>query len=396
MKATKIAALSSVFALMLLSGCANKAAVTQANGTNLGECSTVQECARLAKERQEALAQKERLLSAKEQKLAQLQEDLQKAQEEAQKCEKMQNTIKLPKSGLTLLPPEAEPGMCYGRVVIPPVYKTEKVRVVIDEGGERVVTIPPKYTWVEKKILVREGGEKIIPTPPVYKTVTERVLVKPETEKIVVVRPAKYKWVTKKVLIEPEHTVWKRGNALYEGTNNNILSKKFNPSTGEIMCLVKVPAKYKTVRQKVMVEPPVTKTVKIPAVYKTIKKRVLVKPAGTKVVKIPPVYKTIKVKEVVEPAKVVTKKIPPKYGYVTRRVKVRDIEYKWEPVICKTNLTHTLIRNLQRKLKKLGYYHGPIDGIYGPMTQRAVNQYQKDNGLAQGALTLQTCKALEL
>ncbi len=382
----KVTLLSSAFALMLFTGCANKTTMATT------ECKTVKECAELAKQRQEALSQKEQQLSAVEQ-------ELQKAKQEAERCkmskqQQNSNVVQLPENGMTLLPPNAKPGMCYGRVVIPPKYKMEKVRVLIDEGGEKVITVPPKYTWVEKTVLVREAGEKIVPTPPVYKTVTEKVLVKPATEKIVVVRPAKYKWVTKKVLVEPEHTVWKRGNALYQGNNNNVMSQRFNPQTGEIMCLVKVPAKYKTIRQKVMVEPPVTKKITIPAVYKTITKRVLVKPAGTKVVKIPAVYKTIKVKKLLEPAKVITQKIPPKYGYVTKRVKVRDIEYKWEPVVCKTNLTPGLVENLQRKLKKLGYYNGPIDGIYGPLTQRAVNAYQKDHGLAQGALTLQVCKAL--
>ncbi len=372
----KVTLLSSAFALMLFTGCANKTTMATT------ECKTVKECAELAKQRQEALSQKEQQLSAVEQ-------ELQKAKQEAERCkmskqQQNSNVVQLPENGMTLLPPNAKPGMCYGRVVIPPKYKMEKVRVLIDEGGEKVITVPPKYTWVEKTV----------PTPPVYKTVTEKVLVKPATEKIVVVRPAKYKWVTKKVLVEPEHTVWKRGNALYQGNNNNVMSQRFNPQTGEIMCLVKVPAKYKTIRQKVMVEPPVTKKITIPAVYKTITKRVLVKPAGTKVVKIPAVYKTIKVKKLLEPAKVITQKIPPKYGYVTKRVKVRDIEYKWEPVVCKTNLTPGLVENLQRKLKKLGYYNGPIDGIYGPLTQRAVNAYQKDHGLAQGALTLQVCKAL--
>ena len=379
----KFALYSGTLALLLLTGCANKTTVANA------ECHTVKDCAQLALERKKALEQKESELRS-------LQAQLQEARAEAQKCKSQKATgaVKLPETGLTLLPPDAKPGMCYARVVIPPKYEYKKVRILLDEGGEKVITVPPKYEWVEEKVLVREAGEKIVPTPPVYKTVTEKVLVKPETEKIVVVRPAKYKWVEEKVLVEPEHTVWKRGTALYEGENDNILSKKYNPSTGEIMCLVKVPAKYKTIRKKVMVEPPVTKTVKIPAVYKTITKRVLVKPAGTKVIKIPPVYKTIKVKKLVEPAKVIKQKIPPKYGYVTQRVKVRDIEYKWEPVVCKTNLTPGLVKKLQIKLKELGYYKGPIDGIYGPMTQRAVNAYQKDHDLARGALTLQTCKAL--
>ncbi len=382
--------MSAVALTFLATGCAQKSV------SNLPvNCSTIEECAQLAKQKEDELKKAQSLLAQKEQEVSKLQQEVQKCQKTS--VEEKPSALKVPETGLLLLPPDAKPGECYGKVVIPPKYKIVKEKVLIDEGGERVKVIPAKYEWVTKKILVREAGEKIIPTPPVYKTVTEKVLVKPETEKIVVVRPAKYKWVTEKVLVEPEHTKWVRGSLLHQTKQNlSVLDKRFNPSVGEVMCLVKVPAKYKTVRKKVMVEPPVTKTVKVPPVYKTITKKVLVKPAGTKVVKIPPVYKTIKVKQLVEPAKTVTEKIPPRYTYVTKRVKVRDIQYKFEPVVCKTNLTPDLVVNLQKKLKKLGYYKGPIDGIYGPMTAKAVDEYQKDNGFARGALTIETIKALGL
>jgi len=432
----------TVATVLLFSGCAHK----QTTASLPYNCKSVQECADIAKAKEEALSQKE-------QEVQRLQERLSEVQSEAESCRRMAEeareatyrrvsavsettstttettyaeegvdeegkpAVKISPRGLTLLPPDARPGECYARVVIPPKYKTEKVKIVVDEGGEKVVTVKPRYEWVTKRVLVREEGEKIIPTPPVYKTVTERVMVRPETEKVVVVKPAKYKWVTERVLVEPEHTVWKRGQALLGGggkvvltkgsgsatrsgttewDGDSVLDKKLDPQTGEIMCLVKVPAKYKTIRKKVMVEPPVTKTVKVPAEYRTITKKVLVKPAGTKVVKIPAEYKTIRVKEVVNPGGVITKEVPPKYEYVTRKVKVRDIEYKWQPVICKTNMTPGLIKALQRKLKELGFYHGPIDGIYGPMTQRAVEAYQRKNDLAQGALTVETCKALDI
>jgi Putative peptidoglycan binding domain len=34
---------------------------------------------------------------------------------------------------------------------------------------------------------------------------------------------------------------------------------------------------------------------------------------------------------------------------------------------------------LQRQLARAGYYHGAIDGIFGPQTQRAVRAYQRDH-----------------
>ncbi|MRJ02563.1 MAG: peptidoglycan-binding protein [Epsilonproteobacteria bacterium] len=391
--------IGAVAIAFVATGCAQKSA------SNLPvNCSTIEECAQLAKQKEEELAKTQALLAEKESEVSKLKEDVDNckrmamsASAEREEGVAQPNAVKVPESGLLLLPPDAKPGECYGKVVIPPKYKYVKEKVVIDEGGERVVTIPPKYRWVTKKILVREPGEKIIPTPPVYKTVTERIVVKPETEKVVVVRPAKYKWVTQKVEVEPAHTKWVRGSLLHQTKANlEVLDKQFNPSVGEVMCLVKVPPKYKTIRKKVMVEPPVTKVVKVPPVYKTITKKVLVKPAGTKVIKIPPVYKTIRVKELVEPARTVTKQVPPRYKYITKKVKVRDIQYKFEPVVCKTNLTPNLVVNLQRKLKELGYYKGPIDGIYGPMTAKAVDRYQKDHGFARGALTIETIEALGL
>lgn len=41
----------------------------------------------------------------------------------------------------------------------------------------------------------------------------------------------------------------------------------------------------------------------------------------------------------------------------------------------------TEVRNIQTKLKSLGYYSGSVDGIYGTGTQRAVKAFQKACGL---------------
>ncbi len=38
------------------------------------------------------------------------------------------------------------------------------------------------------------------------------------------------------------------------------------------------------------------------------------------------------------------------------------------------------VRQLQEKLSRLGYYSFPIDGSFGPITQRAVRDYQQKNG----------------
>jgi peptidoglycan hydrolase-like protein with peptidoglycan-binding domain len=46
-----------------------------------------------------------------------------------------------------------------------------------------------------------------------------------------------------------------------------------------------------------------------------------------------------------------------------------------------TNLTTTEVRTLQTDLMRLGYFHGPITGFYGPLTTAAVKRFQAAKGL---------------
>lgn len=53
------------------------------------------------------------------------------------------------------------------------------------------------------------------------------------------------------------------------------------------------------------------------------------------------------------------------------------------------------VREIQTRLSNWGYYSGSIDGIYGSMTERAVRDFQKKNGLsADGQVGNQTLAAL--
>jgi peptidoglycan hydrolase-like protein with peptidoglycan-binding domain len=51
---------------------------------------------------------------------------------------------------------------------------------------------------------------------------------------------------------------------------------------------------------------------------------------------------------------------------------------------------------LQTELTQIGYYDGPVDGIYGPQTVEAVKQLQADSGLPQtGFVDIATARALD-
>ena len=53
------------------------------------------------------------------------------------------------------------------------------------------------------------------------------------------------------------------------------------------------------------------------------------------------------------------------------------------------------VKTVQRKLKNWGYYSGSVDGIYGPATKKAVEYFQRKNGLtADGIVGRKTFGAL--
>ena len=355
----------------------------------------------------------------------------------------------------SLVPPNAKAGECYAKVLVPATYKQEKVKQLSQEAKTVIKVIPATYKVVEKKVTIREPRTKIVTVPATYKTVTEKVMVEPEKTKLVVV-PATYKTVTEKVMVEPEKTKLVVVPATYKTVTEKVLVKaahtewkkgrgeieKINNGTGEIMCLVEVPAVYKTITKKVLLKdastkevkipavyktvskrvvatPETTKEVKTPAVYKTVKKSVLATPATTKEVKIPAVYKTVKTRVLVTPAttkeekipgickmvktrvidtpaKEVKTTIPAVYSTYVKKVQVSEPYLRWQPVLCQTNTQKNVISKLQKKLKAKNYKISRINGVYNAETKAAVQAYQKDNKLSQGALTLKTLQSLGL
>jgi len=76
-----------------------------------------------------------------------------------------------------------------------------------------------------------------------------------------------------------------------------------------------------------------------------------------------------------------------------------DVEpsYYNEGVYSDTPVQDSTVTTVQKDLTQLGYYNGPIDGIYGPLTRDAVAKYQIDKNLdVNGSLTAQTLQSLGL
>jgi hypothetical protein len=294
-------------------------------------------------------------------------------------------------SDTTLFPPNPKPGHCYARVLLPATYNVSEEKVLVRPAETKIEVEDATYEWVDEAVLIKEATTRVETLPAEYETVNEKVLVRPEGKKLIHI-PAKYELVQERILDKPAHTVWKRGS----GPIDNALKTTYDESTGEVMCLVEVPATYKTLEKRVLVVPAATKEVNTPAEYRTVSKKRLKTPARTREVTTPAEYETVRVQKLIEPAQEREIKIPPLYETVAKRVKVEDEKLAWREVLCDVNMTSDVVRTIQAKLSQAGHYRGNVDGKFGPMTIRAVNSFAKAKDLPVGTnyVATETAKAL--
>ena len=324
-------------------------------------------------------------VSELETKLQQTEQDKANLEEQVATLKGQEQEVKYVNSGEPmLLPPGAKAGECYARVFVPSTYKTVSEQVLKNEASERVEVIPAKFEWVEEPVLVREESERVEVVPATYKQVTERVLIKPESERLETV-PAVYKSVSEEILVRAAYTTWKKGRGPIE---------KIDQATGEIMCLIEVPAEYKTVTKRVLVSSESVRKVPVPAEYKTITRTVVDQPATTRTVKIPAEHGTVRVSKLVEPAKERRIPIPAEYQTVNKTEQLSEGHLQWRSILCETNVTSDIVSRIQRALLSKGYNPGSIDGVLGVDTMDAVKAFQQNNQLPSGQLTLDTLNAL--
>ena len=385
MKVTKpkIAAIVAIFiAAAMLIGCASSSSNTVANKYEAKIDEKNKKIDQLRADNKE----KEKIIDVYKKELKMSNEAAAAAEQRARGAETSGSAMKASDAGSSLFPPNAKAGECWARVFIAPTYRTVSERVLKRGESERLELIPAQYTWEEQSVLVKEASQRMEIIPAQYRWVEEKVLVKPESKRLVEV-PARYEMQSERVLVKEAHTIWKKGRGPIE---------KIDHATGEIMCLIEVPATYKTVTKRVMVSPPTTKEVFIPAEYKTIKKRVMVEPPKERRVEIPAEYNTVKVRKMISPARERKVAIPAEYQTVTRTEMVSDGRMEWRRILCETNVNASTIRQVQMALRDAGHDPGRIDGVIGHQTQSALKSYQRANKLAEGGLTYETLRHMNI
>jgi hypothetical protein len=330
-------------------------------------------------------------------------------------------------------PPNAVPGKCYAKCIIPDEYKTVTEQVLVKEASKKMQVVPSEFGTVTENVMVKPEAKRLIPVPAVYETVTEQILVKEASTRLEVTPPVfetvteqvidqpayikkttvppVYETVTERILVAEATTRWEKGKK-----DPNCLSA--NPEDCRVICLVEVPAQYKTITKQMIKTPAKTIEEQIPAVYKTTSRQVLKTPAQTREITIPAEYKTITKQMLKTPAGTKDEAIPAEYRTLTKRVETKpagtvdiDIpaEYatvtktvlvrkggmsEWKEVMCEKNVTTAKVIQIQKALLAKGYNPGPLDDILGVETRAALVKFQKDNNLPQGRLDADTMKAL--
>jgi hypothetical protein len=250
-----------------------------------------------------------------------------------------------------------------------------------EEVKEQVLVKAPSAKWIKKATHCSPEDVEMgltdcdtlcyVAVPAMYKTVIKKV---PNDsgggpggagrEEVII--PAEYKPVRTKVVVEPARTE-----------------------------TVTVPAQYRTVRKQVLVEPARTETVIIPAEYRTVRKKVIAEPARTETVPVPAEYKNVRVKKLVKEAEEKVVQAPAEYKTIVKKVKVSDSKIVWRPALCEDEAVDSKIREMQSALSREGFYTGEINGVLNQGTNDAIRAYQVERGLPQGGgMTLETLESL--
>lgn len=291
------------------------------------------------------------------------------------------------------MPPDADAGECFARVLVPDTIEVTTEQVVDREATFELKLVPATYETVTEQRLLKEASTSYTMVPAVYETVTETIVIEPERTESVVV-PAQYETYTEQVLVREAYTTWKKGDGLYGRNQSSAAgSDTIALATGELLCRVEVPAEYETVTKTRLVSPETTEVRVIPAVTKTVTKDVVVQPAQVVEEVVPAEYETVTLQKLVTEAFEERIEIPATYKTVEKRVVTNAGGLEWREVLCETNATPELIRDIQSALSAAGYV-APADGEFGPTTLNAMESYQRANGLPIGYLTMSTVKSL--
>jgi len=294
-------------------------------------------------------------------------------------------------AGPTDLPPGAHAGQCFAHVLVPIRTEPYEVQVVDKAEHQDARIVAAVYGDDEKDVVIKEGRTEFVTIPATYKTQTETVTVRAASQRTVTI-PAVYEHWSERVLVEPATTAWKKGVGL---VGYKVVGKETKRSaSGDILCLVEVPAKYEMVDRQRLVKAEETKVIDEPAVLKEVTTQVIDTPARVEEHKIPPEVQHMHVRRLISAEHTEMVTIPATYRTVTKFKVVGGGNVEWREILCDTNTTRDVLIRVQVALADKGFYKGRRNGVVGPDCWDALIRFQRSQHLPEGQLTMETVQAL--
>jgi hypothetical protein len=219
-------------------------------------------------------------------------------------------------------PPGALPGQCYAKVRSAPRFETYTVPVVVTPPRRESRVIPAIYESYDERVLVSPEHVEHEIIPATFRSVRETIVVQAGGQHVIE-NPPIYDTVVDTVMVSPARSEWRRS---FVGPGGLIPMGARVEATGEVMCLVEIPAIYDHVARRVLVRPatqtvvpdlPVTKEVErqvldrsaqvidhiIPAVYRSQRSRRLVTAERIEYYDVPGVVRTETKQRLIDPGR---------------------------------------------------------------------------------------------
>jgi hypothetical protein len=275
--------------------------------------------------------------------------------------------------------------------------RTEWVR----PPSSSVIHVPAVTHLETVQAMVRPPGWRTETIPPVYETILEEV----------VVRPARREWRPARpgaVAPAPGADGWRAA------------------PTGEVLCLVEIPAEVRTVPRQVMIQPARTVSVPTPPVFAPQEQVVVDVPAHDERRDDPGEKRETRV-EICQPPHEELRIEAPTFADAPRTRIIASGRSAWREVACRPPRPRPRpcgcrpppptvrpppgpaapprpaapvgdlgVRRLQEALAAKGYFHGPVDGLFTQETAQAMRRFQHDRRLPEGRYTGETADALGL
>jgi len=227
-------------------------------------------------------------------------------------------------------PRAAHPGQCFARVRVPPAYESSSEQVLVAPARTERRMVPAVYDWAERQVLVEPARVERHVIPATWRSVTETEVVTPATTQVQRI-DAVYDTVAEQVVVRPAHTEWRR---TFVGPDGLLPEGAQVEATGEVVCLIEVPAEYATVQRRVLREPARTIETPIPAVTRTVTRQVIDQPEQVTETPVPAVYRTERYQRLVTPAHYESTVIPARYETRVRQRMVSPGRLEWRHAAC--------------------------------------------------------------